>query len=286
MADKITFTELNLIPAGFVRMLSAEEFEVRDIATTDVVGINALIFSTADAAISARRNVEGGVVGIVDNFEIAMLNGGGGADPGTVQSILYHQNVDSNVKYRFAVRTTGEYAIADSETMLLKQDLADKNGFDGYPGLDGFKLLFGNVLDGSHLSYLTHSNTTQRTYEFPDRNITVAHAIGIDEVVGTTHALVTNTRYFCLNASLTTLTLPTTGSAVGDEILVAATGAGGWHIAQNASQSIRVGTLITTVGTGGSIASSAVGDCIHMVCTVANTTWQVISMIGGNLTII
>jgi hypothetical protein len=51
-------------------------------------------------------------------------------------------------------------------------------------------------------------------------------------------------------------------------------GAGGWKIAQNASQNIQIGNLSSTSGTGGSIASTNQFDSIHFICTVANTTWQ------------
>ena len=64
-------------------------------------------------------------------------------------------------------------------------------------------------------------------------------------------------------------------------ITVAGKGAGGWKIAQNASQLIHFGVATTTTGTGGSLASSAQYDVVTMVCSVANTTWTVLSSIGN-----
>jgi hypothetical protein len=64
-----------------------------------------------------------------------------------------------------------------------------------------------------------------------------------------------------------------------------AVGANGWLIAQNAGQNIQVGNTSTTIGAGGSIASTDVGDGVSLVCTVADTTWNAFSVIG-NLTIV
>lgn len=52
-------------------------------------------------------------------------------------------------------------------------------------------------------------------------------------------------------------------------------------IAQAAGQSIQFGSVSTTVGVGGSISSTAIGDSLRMVCTVADTTWQVLSCQGN-----
>lgn len=103
-------------------------------------------------------------------------------------------------------------------------------------------------------------------------------------VTTTTQAMTTNVSYIANDASLVTLTLPTT-SAVGDEMTIMYQGAGGWKIAQNAGQSIIFGTSTTTSGTGGSLASSAVGDCVTIRCQVANTTFIVVGS-QGNLSVV
>jgi len=86
------------------------------------------------------------------------------------------------------------------------------------------------------------------------------------------------------NVALVTLTLPTTAS-VGDTLEVVGKGAGGWLIAQNAGQSIHFISSTTTVGVGGSLASSQQYDAIKMVCTVADTEFTVVSS-SGNITIV
>jgi hypothetical protein len=75
-------------------------------------------------------------------------------------------------------------------------------------------------------------------------------------------------------------TLPAS-AAQGSLFRVAATGALGFIIAQNAGQSIVFGSLTTTPGVGGSIASTAIGDSIEIICTVANTTFLVLSSVGS-----
>lgn len=102
-------------------------------------------------------------------------------------------------------------------------------------------------------------------------------------VTGTTQTAAASNGYFANNAGLVTVTLPTT-SAVGDTISVAYMGAGGWKLAQPASNNIQFGNKTTTTGTGGSIASVAAGDVITVVCRVANTSWTVVNSVG-NLTV-
>jgi hypothetical protein len=80
-------------------------------------------------------------------------------------------------------------------------------------------------------------------------------------------------------ASLVTFTLPVT-AAFGTTIEVSGKSSGGWLIAQNASQSINFGNISTTVGVGGSLASSNRYDYVKLVCVTANTTWNVIGSIG------
>ena len=81
-----------------------------------------------------------------------------------------------------------------------------------------------------------------------------------------------------------TFTLPAT-SAVGDLVNISVGRGIGFTIAQLALQSIQFGSVSTTVGTGGSLTSTAIGDTVQMVCIVANTTWLIIGSIG-NITVV
>lgn len=96
---------------------------------------------------------------------------------------------------------------------------------------------------------------------------------------GAAVAMVIDRGYINTNAGLTTLTLPAV-AAVGDYVEIAGEGAGGWLIAQNAGQSINFGNLVTTVGVGGSLASTNQWDTVRLICRVVNTGWSVLSNIG------
>jgi hypothetical protein len=84
-------------------------------------------------------------------------------------------------------------------------------------------------------------------------------------------------------ASLVTYTLPTT-AAQFTIIQVQGNSAGGWRIAQSAGQSVVAGNLTTTVGTGGRLDFSDATSGVTLLCTVANTTWQIIAG-NGNYTV-
>lgn len=110
-----------------------------------------------------------------------------------------------------------------------------------------------------------------------------ASSIGWNVITGNTNAVVEN-GYICNSASPLTVTLPVT-AAVGTAIAVANFNTGGFTIAQNANQNIRIGSTVSTTGVGGSVASSAQGDAIYLVCVVANTSWMVINAPEGNFTV-
>lgn len=89
---------------------------------------------------------------------------------------------------------------------------------------------------------------------------------------------------YSVSANAVVLTLPVT-SAFGTTFEVSLQGGTSWQIAQNAGQSIRFGDVSTTVGTGGSLASTAQGNTLALVCDVADTHWFVKSSMG-NVTIV
>lgn len=112
--------------------------------------------------------------------------------------------------------------------------------------------------------------------------ITASGSAPTTVVTGTSQAMAVNNAYVSNNAGVVTLTLPAT-FAVGDEFEVMGLGAGGWLIAQNASQLVRFGNVVTTTGAGGSLASSNQYDIIKLKALVANTTLTVIA-VQGNIT--
>lgn len=99
-------------------------------------------------------------------------------------------------------------------------------------------------------------------------------------VIAANQTLVISHGYFTNAGGNINLLLPAV-SAVGDTIQIAAMSAGGFTITQGAAQQIRLGNVATTAGAGGSIASTAQGDWITLVCSAANTTWMASSNQGN-----
>lgn len=91
-------------------------------------------------------------------------------------------------------------------------------------------------------------------------------------VVTTNQDLSDNVGFFANGGSRLDFTLPAT-SSVGDTYEVVAMSANGWRIVQRAGQQVTIGGLSSTLGAGGSVAFTAQGDWIQLVCSVANTNW-------------
>lgn len=86
-----------------------------------------------------------------------------------------------------------------------------------------------------------------------------------NSVSGTTQTLAAGNGYIAKNVAQTTFTLPATAS-LGDTFRVVAYTAAGWRINPGTgTQSIRVGNLAITPGTG-HVDSTAIGDGIELVC--------------------
>ena len=92
-------------------------------------------------------------------------------------------------------------------------------------------------------------------------------------IAGTSQNAAVNTQYIALNAGQTTVTLPAT-CAVGDIVCLVGSTAntGGWILDAPAGDTIRV--LNSTTSAGGTVTSTAqAGECIEVICDVANTSW-------------
>jgi hypothetical protein len=113
---------------------------------------------------------------------------------------------------------------------------------------------------------------------------TASGGLTYNAVAGTSQAMVANNAYQNDNAGLTTFTLPVT-AAKGSRLEIIGFGSGGWALAQAAGQQCIVGTLSTTVGVGGSIASTDRYDNIELVCVVADTIWKEVDM-QGNINVV
>lgn len=106
-----------------------------------------------------------------------------------------------------------------------------------------------------------------------------AAGVTYEEVTTPSKSMVTSYMYGANNAAGVEFTLPVT-AGVGSIIQVIGID-GIWNILQNAGQSIHFGNQTTTIGVGGSIDSSEIGDCITMVCIVTDTEFRIISAVGN-----
>ena len=160
---------------------------------------------------------------------------------------------------------------------------ADKLGF--YVSSSEKWTLSGN--DGN----LEPSITTTSNIGSPSKRVATLYVDTIDAINGagggiswaeanTNITADVNNGYVATGGSRVEITLPVT-SAIGDVIEVTAQNANGWRIVQSAGQSIRLGTTLSTVGASGYAESTAIGDSLKLVCTQANTDWNIINSVGN-----
>lgn len=136
--------------------------------------------------------------------------------------------------------------------------------------------------------YQATSGATKEVVYIDSNHKLSSSNLGITQWVTATASLsaAVNTGYLVKMAipGLCTITLPAV-SAVGDVIEITGYTVGGWLIAQNALQQINFIAASTTLGVGGSLASTQRYDSIKLVCATANTDWNVLSS-SGNITIV
>lgn len=92
-----------------------------------------------------------------------------------------------------------------------------------------------------------------------------------NNITATSGNMTSNNGYFANNAGLVTLTLPAT-AVFGDYLSIVGLGAGGWKIAANTGQSVRVGANASTVTTG-TVSSGNRYDSIDLVLGPDGVTW-------------
>jgi hypothetical protein len=102
---------------------------------------------------------------------------------------------------------------------------------------------------------------------------------------GAAQAMTANYGYYAtVGGAGCSFTLPV-ACAVGSRISIVGVGTQ-WTVAQGAGQTVIMGAgIASTIGAGGSLASTDGYDCIHLLCTTANTTFVRIG-VGGNITVV
>ena len=106
-------------------------------------------------------------------------------------------------------------------------------------------------------------------------------------VTGATQTIVNGHGYFANAASGgVAFTLPAT-SPVGSAFAIAGLSTGsGWSVVQGASQAVQIGSLTSTAGIGGSLASTNNTDGFYAVNAVANNLFVAPSGVQGNISIV
>ena len=173
----------------------------------------------------------------------------------------------SSESFNVCVAHTG--VTGDSHVMRL--------GFDSHLGGQVSSAYIAGVIgtNVSNTEMVTIDSTTGQLGVQSLSNLTTWSEITSNQTASIGHG------YFCNKAGTLALALPAT-SAVGDVIEVANINtATGVQFTQAAGQQIFIGPSNTTLGATGTLTSSAVGDCLMIVCRTANTIWQVVSMVGN-----
>lgn len=91
-------------------------------------------------------------------------------------------------------------------------------------------------------------------------------------VVNVSQEMDVNTGYLVTAAGPITLTLPSV-SSIGDIVQIVNLTNQILTIGQGAGQAIAIGNQASTVGVGGSIANTQIGDSIYLVCFFPGDNW-------------
>jgi len=156
-------------------------------------------------------------------------------------------------------------------------------------GAGGILNGIGPLTDGQLVIGDTGGTAVAATLASADGSVTITNGAGTIDLsaagmtwsveAGAGVAAAVNSGYISNRGGGVTYTIPTT-AAVGSIIRICSI-LGLSTIAQNAAESIVYGAFTTTVGIGGSLVATNVGDTIEIICTVADTTWAVLSSVGN-----
>ena len=189
-------------------------------------------------------------------------------------------NTTANAEYSLTSFSSAGGTLAATWTLLSSSTVAA--AVTGLTGDDAVEVLPGpdgviNVIGGSGI--LTQGNPSAHqliifnTAPGSSWNNTTAD-----------RPLLSGQSYLCTGGGTLSLSLPS-ASVFGDTIEVLLDGSTGFIITQTSGQQIRIGRSTTTLGSGGSLASTFQGDGFIAVCKVANTLWTVTD-VTGNLTVV
>ncbi len=163
---------------------------------------------------------------------------------------------------------------ADGTVTTITDTIDASNGSGLFADSTG---AFGNL---EYASLVLVGSATSIDAQIDGKALVVLSSSGlVTESISGNQALESNHRYFVTTGALS-LSLPV-ASIVGDTLIVRLRGGTSWVITQGASQQIFIGNQSSTLGVTGTLASSADGDSITLICSVANLAWSSESVIGN-----
>lgn len=202
-----------------------------------------------------------------------ILQSGAGAAPSWSTTTYPSTNAINTIMYASSANVLGVITPVNSSALV-----SNGSGVPSWQAMSAGEVLIGTTSGAPAAA--TISSGSGVSINSSSGSITIsATGGGLSTVTisGTSQAAAVSTKYIALNAGQTTLTLPST-YAVGDVVALigAITNVGGWVVQAAAGDTIRVNN--STTSSGGTVTCTAVaGQCITLVCDVANTSWVMMS---------
>jgi len=237
---------------------------------------HAVLIGNATSAIST--------VGPVASTGCVLQSNGVGSDPGFSTATYPITTTINRILYSSANNTISEITTANQATLITST-----TGVPSFVSMatDG-KVLIGSTAGAPAAATLTAGAGISITNGSNSISIAATGAAGgglvWTDVTGATQTIVAGNGYLANRGGGVAFTLPA-ASTVGDVFVIAGV-QGSWTLAQNANQQIKIGSSATSVGAGGSLASTNANDCIYAVAsnTSANSVWIVFNSMG-NITV-
>lgn len=225
----------------------------------DEAKLDASVNASLDLADSAAQDL--GDLGVTASAsELNILDGA----TLTVTELNYVDGVTSAIQ----AQLDGKYSTSNPSNYI-----SDLSGFDTDDLAEGSTNLYNQVpAGGSANQVLAKVNGTDYNTAW-----VTPSSISWSVVTGDTSASVGN-GYIANSTDIILFLLPAS-SAVGDTIKITGINTGGWALRFNSNQYVRFGAALATTSTGLVIGAQN-GDSIELVCTVANTAWNIISHVG------
>jgi hypothetical protein len=192
------------------------------------------------------------------------------------QTVTENNNSSGHFRYcEFITGATPALTMSSLGSIELSESIVNSTNNPAITGSGSGTLSIANI---TFLNNNVIANTLTTQY-FPTTAQVPGQGLPSIVVASASFTMSTNFSYTQNSAGLITFLLPLTAN-VGDIIQVVGFGAGGWKITQNAGQSIHINASSTTVGVGGSLASTAAFNSVTFRCVKANTDFTIISSIG------